>query len=175
MAFRRKEMQAAITGQGKSMNDLKPYQKPSLTLAAGARFIRGFTRIGAVIAVLTVVIGVSASIMAGINSYNSDVDKHEAAQCIARLARSGVTFKPKYEYSRDLDYDVGGCSGGYRFSYNSVAQVIASADAPAPTLLTSDGVTNLGIGLMITGIIAVVAYLGFWCIGWLCAGFTRDA
>ena len=29
--------------------------------------------------------------------------------------------------------------------------------------------------IVYAGIIAVVAYLGFWCIGWLCAGFTRDA
>jgi Tfp pilus assembly protein PilE len=157
------------------MNDLKPYQKPNVPLSPGARFIRGFTRIGAVFAVLTVVIGVPASIVGGINGYSSAVERHEGAQCIARLARSGVVFKRKYEYSSDLDYDVGGCTGGYRFSYNSVAQIIAVADAPAPTFLTSDGVSNLGIGLMITGIIAVVAYLSFWCVGWLCAGFTRDA
>ena len=68
-----------------------------MTLTAGARFIRGFTRIGAVIAVLTAVIGVPASIVAGINSYNSAVDKHEAARCIARLARSGVTFREAAE------------------------------------------------------------------------------
>jgi hypothetical protein len=38
----------------------------------------------------------------------------------------------------------------------TVSQVIAVADAPAPTFLTSDGPSMLGIGLMITGVLAVI-------------------
>jgi hypothetical protein len=32
-----------------------------------------------------------------------------------------------------------------------------------------------GLGLIITGVCAVTAYAVFCVIGWLCAGFTRDA
>ena len=49
------------------------------------------------------------------------------------------------------------------------------ADSPVPTFLTSEGASVLGWGLVITGLVAVVAYLAFWAVGWLCAGFTRDA
>jgi hypothetical protein len=143
-------------------------------LTGGARFIRGFTRIGTVVAVLTVLIGVPVSIIIGINHYNGAVEKHRHAQCIAQLARKGYTFKPKYEYSSDLNFDVGGCSGWYSLSYYSLEMVIAVADAPVPTFFTSDGASALGWGILVTAIIAVVSYLAFWCIGWLCAGFTRD-
>jgi hypothetical protein len=39
----------------------------------------------------------------------------------------------------------------------------------------SAGASVLGWGLVITGCVAIVAYFTFWAIGWLCAGFTRDA
>jgi hypothetical protein len=127
-----------------------------------------------VIAVLATLIGVPASVIGAINNYNYAADKHRGAQCIARQARSGYPFKKKYEYSSALDYGAGGCSDTYSFEYMTISQVIAVADAPAPTFLTSDGVSVLGSGLLITGLVAVAVYLGFWVIGWLCAGFTRD-
>ena len=54
-------------------------------------------------------------------------------------------------------------------------EVMTIANAPTPTFLTSDAPFGLGIGLIITAVCAVVTYLFFWCIGWVFAGFTRDA
>lgn len=158
------------------MTDLQPHrhQRPTAPLSAGARFIRGFTRIGAVVAVLVALIGVATSVFIAIDRYNSAESSYQSAKCIAGLARTGYTFKKKYEYSSALDYSVGGCAGYYH-SYNTVAEVIAIADAPAPTFITGDGLSVLGCGILITGLVAVVAYLAFWAVGWLCAGFTRDA
>jgi hypothetical protein len=157
------------------MTDLRPHRhpRPPAPLSAGARFIRGFTRIGAIAAVLVALIGGSFSLISAVNSYNSAVASHQSAQCIARLARSGYTFKKKNEYSSALDYSVGGCSDYYH-SYESISEVIAIADSPARTFLTSDGASFLGWGLVVTGLVAVAAYVAFWAIGWLCAGFTRD-
>jgi hypothetical protein len=157
------------------MTDLQPHrhQRPPAPLTAGARFIRGFTRIGAIAAVLVALIGVTASIMSAFSGYDSAAKSHQSAQCIARLARSGYTFKKKYEYSSALDYSVGGCSDYYH-SYESISEVIAIADSPAPTFMSSNGASYLGWGLVLTGFIAVAAYIAFWAIGWLCAGFTRD-
>lgn len=163
-----------VTTGGTQINSLGPYSPPPAPLTAGARFIRGFTRIGAAIAVLVVLIGLPVSIIIAINNYNSAADNHRGAECIARLARSGHTFKKKYEYSSAIDYGVGGCSHYYSFEYRTVTEVMAIADAPEPTFLT-DGASALGIGLIVTGVLAVIAYMGFWLIGWLCAGFTRDA
>jgi Na+/proline symporter len=106
---------------------------------------------------------------------DSEVKTRKLAQCVAQLARSGYTFKKKEAYSDYLDYDAGGCYAYYEFKYKSVQQVLAIADAPAPTFMTSDAPSSLGTGLLTTGVLAVVAYLFFYCIGWLCAGFTRDA
>lgn len=158
------------------MTDLQPHRhpRPAAQLSAGARFIRGFTRIGAVVAVLVALIGVSISVIGAVSNYNSAEASYRSAKCIAGLARSGYTFKKKYEYSSALDYSVGGCSDYYH-SYNSVSEVIAIADSPAPTFFSGDGPSVLGWGILITGLVAVVAYLAFWAIGWLCAGFTRDA
>ncbi|MGY2987752.1 hypothetical protein [Bradyrhizobium sp. USDA 4508] len=157
------------------MNDLRPFQpKRDGPLTAGARFIRGFTRIGAVAAVLVVLIGLATTIFISSDRYNSDVGTRTDAQCVAGLARAGWTFKKRYEFSSDLDYSVGGCRG-YHLSYKPLSEVIAIADAPAPTFLSSDASSVLGWGLVITGGLAVVVYLAFWVIGWLFAGFTRDA
>jgi hypothetical protein len=157
------------------MTDLQPHRhRPAAApLTAGARFIRGFTRIGAIVAVLVALGGVALSIIIAADRYNSATNGHQSAQCIARLARSGYTFKQK-EYSTAFDYSVGGCNGWYH-SYESIKEVIAIADSAAPTFLTSEGASVLGWGLMITGLTAVAAYIAFWAIGWLCAGFTRDA
>src|SRR5438552_11989309 len=158
------------------MTDLQPHRQPRPTapLSAGARFIRGFTRIGSIAAVLVALIGVPTTVFIAIDRYNSAVSSYRSAKCIAGLARSGYTFKKKYEYSSAVDYSVGGCSDYYH-SYSTVSDVIAIADSPAPTFLTSEGASVLGWGLVITGLVAVVAYLAFWAVGWLCAGFTRDA
>jgi hypothetical protein len=127
------------------------------------------------IAVLVTLIGVPVSVYGAINNYNYAADKHTAAQCIARQARSGYPFKKKYDYGSEIDYSAGGCDNTYSFSYMTASQVVAIADAPTPTFLTSDGAAYLGIGLIITGVLAVIAYVSFWLLGWLCAGFTRDA
>ncbi|MBU6463302.1 MAG: hypothetical protein KGL35_12235 [Bradyrhizobium sp.] len=157
------------------MTDIRPFEpKRDAPLTAGARFIRGFTRVGMVVAVLIVLIGVTASIITAKNNFDGDMQTHQSAECVARLARSGYEFTKK-PYSNALDYDVGGCYAHYTLEYKSIREVLAIADAPASTFLTSEGPSTLGIGLMITGGLAVVAYLIFWCIGWLCAGFTRDA
>jgi hypothetical protein len=158
------------------MTDIRPFEpKRDAPLTAGARFIRGFARIGMIIALLIVLIGAPASVITANNNYDDVAKTHQSAECIAQLARSGYAFKKKSQYSDELDYDVAGCYARYTLAYKSVREVLAIADAPTPTFLTSDGPTTVGVGLMITGVLAVVAYLIFWCIGWLCAGFTRDA
>ncbi|MDA9421567.1 hypothetical protein [Bradyrhizobium sp. CCBAU 53380] len=128
------------------------------------------------LAVLVALIGVPSTIYIAYDKYTYATNKHDTAECIARRARSGYAFKKKYpDYSEQLDYSGTGCPHTYSFDYWTVPEVIATADAPEPTFLTSDGPSALGIGFLITGVLAVVAYMGFWLFGWLCAGFTRDS
>jgi hypothetical protein len=157
------------------MTDLRPYQaKREAPLTGGARFIRGFTRIGAVAAALVTLVGIIATIVAATSGYNDDVRAHESAKCVAGLARTGYTFKRKHDFSDTLDYEVGGCSDSGIYG-KPVREVLAMADAPVPIFMTSDGASALGVGLIITGICAIAAYVTFWVIGWMFAGFTRDA
>jgi hypothetical protein len=158
------------------MTDLQPHRhpRPTAPLTAGARFIRGFTRIGSIVAILLALIGVVTSVFIAVDRYNSTETSYQSAKCLAGLARSGYTF-PKKEYSSSLDYSSAGCTGYYHHSYSSISEVTAIAAGPAPTFFTGDGPSVLGWGILITGLVAVVAYVTFWAIGWLCAGFTRDA
>ncbi|WP_439408793.1 hypothetical protein ACNJX9_11250 [Bradyrhizobium sp. DASA03076] len=160
-----------------AMNSLSPFQpKRDAPLTGGARFIRGFTRIGAVVAVLVAVIGLAITYGIVNEGYSREVSVQRNAQCIARLSRAGYVFKLKYPSidSRTLDYDVNGCSD-YGLYGKSVGEIIAIADSPAPTFMTSEAASALGMGLIITGICAILAYVLFWVIGWVFAGFTRDA
>lgn len=159
------------------MNDLRPFQpKANAPLSGGARFIRGFTRIGAVLAVLVALIGLGTTYVIVHSSYSDEMGRQRNAQCIARLARSGYAFKLKYPSidSRTLDYNVNGCTD-YGLYGRSVSEIIAIADLPAPSFMTGETVSALGIGLIITGICAIIAYFLFLVIGWVFAGFTRDA
>ena len=88
--------------------------------------------------------------------------------------RVGYTLK-KREYGDTLNYEVAGCSDSGIYGKPS-REVMAIANSPTPTFLTSDASSGLGFGLIITGVCAVVTYLAFWCIGWVFAGSqgTRD-
>lgn len=124
---------------------------------------------------LVTLIGVPITIYVAYEKFGSATNAHESAQCIARRARTGYSFKKRNDYSEQLDYAATGCARTYVWDYWPLADVMALADLPAPTLMSSEAPSALGIGFLTTGVLAVVAYLAFWLIGWLCAGFTRDA
>ena len=94
------------------MTDLQPHRhpRPTAPLAAGARFIRGFTRIGAVAAVLVMLIGMAITFFQVTSSYNHETTGAESAKCIADQVRAGFTFKKKYDFSDNLNYEAFGCS-----------------------------------------------------------------
>jgi hypothetical protein len=152
------------------MIDLLPFQpKRTAPLSGGARFIRGFTRIGAAAAVLVVLIGVVTTGLLAKEIYSDNVNAFANATCVAKVARTRGTLP---YYKTDLDYEAIGCpDSGIR--YKSQEEVLAIAkDGPFAVERTA---TLVGWGLVITGPIAVGVYLAFWCIGWVFAGFTRDA
>ena len=153
------------------MTNLKPYNPPPAQLSAGARFIRVFTRIGAAAAVLIALIGLATTGFLAFDKYTSTNAGFTNAQCVAKLVRAGYQFKPR-SYSSALNYEVEGCSDTGLY-YKTVAEVMEIAGNPF--VAGQETASVVGYGLLITGFLAVVAYLAFWCIGWMCAGFTRDA
>src|SRR5258708_33669624 len=119
------------------MTDIRRFErKRDALLTAGARFIRGFTRGGMGVAGLIVLIGVTASVITAKNNFDGDVQTHQNAECIARLARSGYEIKKK-PYSKALDYDVGGCYARYTLEYKPIRDVLTIADAQTSPFLTT--------------------------------------
>ena len=82
---------------------------------------------------------------------------------LLRLARQAETGS--------IDYAESGCSGW--FTYEPVETVLAHAQTGRPAPL-EHAIQPFFIGLAISLGCGAVTYLGFWMIGWLCAGFTRD-
>jgi hypothetical protein len=69
------------------MTDLQPHRhpRPTAPLTAGARFIRGFTRIGSIVAILLALIGVVTSVFIAVDRYNSTETSYQSAKCLAGL------------------------------------------------------------------------------------------
>jgi hypothetical protein len=88
---------------------------------------------------------------------------YDSATCVTRLVRQNYSFGAK-SYGRGmLDYEAAGCSEVGSFG-KSAREVVDIAVGPAPTFISAGG-SWLGWGLIITGVLAVAAYLGFWVIG----------
>jgi hypothetical protein len=140
------------------MNDLRPFQpKSNSPLSGGARFIRGFTRIGAAVAVLVALIGGSTSVFTAISEYDSKKRTFDSAICVTKLVRQNYSFGTKSYNRAALDYESAGCSEVGIYG-KSAKEVVDIALGPEPTFINAGG-SWLGWGLIITGALAVLAYL----------------
>jgi hypothetical protein len=97
--------------------------------------------------------------------------KYEQATCIARLVTEKRPFKMKSYDQTAIDYGASGCPGWWSYERPETVLAFANAGPPAPL---EYAVQPFFIGLFITIVSAVACFCGFWLIGWLCAGFTRD-
>lgn len=77
------------------MTGLRPYERPAAPLTAGARFIRGFTRIGTAAAVLIVLIGITTIGMLSFDAHDYHSKTIADANCVASVARTGYRFTKK--------------------------------------------------------------------------------
>jgi hypothetical protein len=153
------------------MTDLRPYLVPSSApLTGGARFIRGFARIGIVAAALVLLTGIVISVFIAGDAQRTAESKFEQAACVARLVAEKRPFKMKSYDQTEIDYGASGCPG---WSYDDLESVLAVARAGSPAPLEY-AVQPFFVGLFITIVSSVASFCGFWLIGWLCAGFTRD-
>jgi hypothetical protein len=155
------------------MSELRPYTVPTnVPLTPSARFIRGFRRIGIVAAALIFLTGMAITIVVAFDQQRSAERKFEQATCIARVVREQHSFKMRSYDQTKIDYDESGCPG-YSFYGDPLERVLAFAKAGPPAPLEY-AVQPFLIGLAISLVSATALFFGFWLIGWLCAGFTRD-
>lgn len=149
--------------------------EPTHYLTPGARFIRGFKRIGLTVAIPIVVIGPISSIAYGYSEANDDVGRYNQMVCMSRIKAKGAlvgewisyTSPPRFEYYPDNN----GCEGPHwRVSENEIELGIMTK----PDWLASFA-PIAGIGTLASIAAALFAYFGSWVLGWVIAGFTRDA
>ncbi|MCA1527363.1 hypothetical protein [Bradyrhizobium yuanmingense] len=155
------------------MTELRSYYTPpNAPLTAGARFIRGFRRVGVVVAALVFLAGLAITLTIAIEQQSSAQKRFEQASCIAGLVREKRPLKMRTYDQTKIDYEESGCAG-YYFYGDSLEIVLRAAKAGPPAML-ENAVQPFFIGLAVTLISAALSFSGFWLIGWLCAGFTRD-
>jgi hypothetical protein len=154
----------------KRVSGMQVYTSPPPPLTAGARFVRGFGRLGIVAGAIVLLIGLGFSFVAASDEQRRATDRYLQAKCVNEKIWSHAPLKMIDPAKVRIDFDGSGCYGpGYS---GTPAEVAALSVAPPAPLETALGPFVLGAG--ISTLCGVVTFLLFWLIGWLCAGFTRD-
>jgi hypothetical protein len=155
------------------MTDLRPYhpQKGETRLTASARFIRGFKRIGIVLGAIALLAGFAITISIAIGEQRTAERRYVQANCVNDRVRNNLPIKMKtYDQTR-IDFDASGCPSGPFYSENLSTVVSYAGQKPAPL---EYAIEPFGHGALASISVAAVLFYGFWLLGWLCAGFTRD-
>lgn len=151
-----------------TLRAVHPYsQSQSAPLSAGARFIRGFKRIGLVLGVLIFVTGAVISVVVANQARQALSDRHTQAICIFETQHR--TVMSEYRPS-EVDLRASGCAGPM---YTETMDTIRSAASKKPAALEGF-IEPLYLGSLISAAVGGFVFALFWLIGWLCAGFTRD-
>lgn len=141
-----------------------------LPLTAGARIIRGFRRIGLVLAIPVLLIGIGTSLYVGTETYTTHDRRVAQANCLIKKSdRDGGLPALSYDPAK-IDLQKTGCSGpiysAYFWEVSGIAAVPASFE-------TDFGPAGIG-GSLASVAGALLIYLACWAVGWIFAGFTRD-
>jgi hypothetical protein len=150
------------------MTDLDRYHSPPAPLSGGARFIRGFKRIGIVVGIMIFLIGLGFSFIAANDSQQKQMGWYLQAKCTGELPREKIKMA---SYDKSLiDLRDSGCYGPYSTTtWNEV--IFAAARKPAPLEYMWQ---PFAIGGAISAACALAGFFALWLTGWLFAGFTRD-
>lgn len=153
------------------MTDMRPYNRPHLVpMTPGARFIRGFRRIGLVVAAATFVAGTAFTIGIAIEQNDRLHREYTQAKCIEAKHKAKSAFVFSDYRPLEIDLEKSGCSGPM---YTEIIPTILSK-ATAPPAPLQGFIEPAYIGFLISGAISGGCFLVFWLMGWICAGFTRD-
>jgi hypothetical protein len=162
--------------------NLQPY-KPIVPLSAGARFLRGFTRIGFVVAALVLLCGITYTFFVAVGWYEQEKGSFAEAQCVAKVFRNEPTLMSQANDIRWMNdnvnfrtfketFEKAGCPTNLYILLAPEASFDAAKAGP-PAVFDKLILPFL-IGLLVSIICATIIFFTFWTVGWLCAGFTRD-
>ena len=153
------------------MSELRPYTRDfEPPLSPGARFIRGFKRIGLTLGIISFVGGMAISVGIGISQINDKQGRYAQAKCVADLQRRNIPLVMGEYDKLKVSPDRSGCPGPM---YLEIIPVIleTAKNKPAPLEGFFEPVY---IGLLISSAVGAMLFGAFWLLGWICAGFTRD-
>jgi hypothetical protein len=155
------------------MSAVQPYgNAPRPPLSGGARFIRGFKRIGLVLGLLVAIPGVIGSSIYAFNQQSLARARFEQASCVYDRVRNKWPIKMKSYDSSKIDFDATGCPNGPLY-YENIDTVSAYARQGPPAPLEA-AIEPFSWGVLFSLIGGAIFFYGFWVLGWLFAGFTRD-
>lgn len=153
------------------MMGMEPYDTSrAYKLTGGARFIRGFQRIGIAIGCLVALAGLGYSVIIGLEQRDTAQRKYTQAKCIVDMQRIGGRLAMSDLRPFDVDLDKSGCVGPL---YTETIPTIAGIAKTKPPVLEGF-IEPVYIGALISGAVGGVIYCAFWLLGWVCAGFTKD-
>jgi hypothetical protein len=153
------------------MRDISGFPSGSRgSLTAGARIIRGFQRIGTVVAIPILLVGIGVSLYVGYDTYASKERKSVQANCLLSKEKGGKTLPVLSYDTSKVDLQAAGCDDGPLYSVYQweIADYIGKPSFVEDFVPAGVG----GSAASIAG--AALCYISFWAIGWIFAGFTRD-
>jgi hypothetical protein len=152
------------------MSELRPYSlAQSAPLTSGARFIRGFRRIGLVLGAFALGTGIVISVIVANQEQLTTSNRYGQAVCFLDVQHRGRVVMSEYR-PMEVDLRASGCPGPmYTETVPNILDVASKKPAPLEGFI---GPLYLGTLVSLGAGISVFAI--FWLVGWLCAGFTRD-
>jgi hypothetical protein len=148
----------------------EPSHPPMTPLTGAARLVRGFRRVGIVIAILAGIAGMSVTCFIAFDSARSAVSRIEQEQCIRAKYVRDETLASKWNDPKSVDLRDSGCGGPALYITYDVLRRLPRASPPA---FVSEFLPAFGIGTLITCAIAILLFLSCLTMGWVAAGFTR--
>jgi hypothetical protein len=152
------------------MTEVRPYSRAQSTpLSSGARFIRGFRRIGLVLGAFALGTGIVISVIVANQEQLTTSNRYAQAACFLDAQHHGRIVMSQYR-PLEVDLSASGCPGPmYTETFSNILNTASKKPAPLEGFI---GPLYLGTLVSLAAGISVFAI--FWLIGWLCAGFTRD-
>lgn len=148
---------------------MQPY-RTNAPLTGGARFIRGFRRIGIVAGSLILAGGLITAGFIAVDAQNSANGRFLQASCVLGKSQRSEPIKTETYDANSVDLLATGCFGSrYSMTMNEARAYGIAKPAPMEMMIEP-----LYFGGLISTGCAILVFAFFYLIGWLCAGFTRD-
>lgn len=143
-------------------------EPPHAPISMARRVRRGFSRIGLILAVLTLCAGAVLSAALAIEAADGKINRHAALTCLKTSWSQGKAYPDKYNPGT-VDYAASGC----KYAYVTWDELRTHDPKLLPSW-TFTMILTLLQGIGITAIATGLAFAGPWIIGWILSGFLGE-